>query len=91
MTRKSKKIDLHGYSLAEAEYYLIDEILANEQLGYNSLRIIHGYNRGTAIQTMIRKKFGKRYYKLLKDQNIKIQIKPLDKGRTEIHIHNSNI
>ena len=87
----SKTIDLHGCSLAEAEHYLIDEILENEQLGYNSLRIIHGFNHGVAIRTMIRKKFVKRYYKFLKDQNIKIRIKPLDEGRTQISIHNSNI
>ena len=90
MENKSKKIDLHGYSLAEAEEHLIDEILANEQFGYNSLKIIHGYNHGVAIRTMIRKNFVKSYSRFLKGQNIEIQIKPLDEGRTEIRISNLN-
>ena len=87
---KRKTIDLHDYSLAEAEDYLIYEILENSVLGNDYLEIIHGHNNGVAIRNMIRKRFKKRYFNLLKSENIKIGIKPLTEGRTEIHIIDCN-
>ena len=83
---KRKTIDLHNYSLAEAEDYLIDEILEDKELGYDLLKIIHGYNHGVAIRNMIRKDFKKRYFNLFESFNIKIRIETLDEGRTQIHI-----
>jgi hypothetical protein len=87
---KRKTVDLHNYSLAEAEDYLIDEILECNELGYDSLEIIHGFNHGTALKYMIRNYFKPTYSKYFNSKNIKIDIEKLDNGRTKIHIFNSN-
>lgn len=50
------EIDLHGMSLDEARDAL-DEALRNTDMSVYRVRAIHGFNNGTAIQTMIRKEY----------------------------------
>lgn len=47
------KLDLHELSYKRAKR-LVKNIIVFNQGSYN-LRIIHGYNRGTSLRTMIRK------------------------------------
>lgn len=50
------EIDLHGMSLDEARDAL-DEALRNTDMSVYRVRAIHGFNNGTAIQTMIRREY----------------------------------
>ena len=49
-------IDLHGMSLDEAREAL-DEALRAVDMSVYRLRVIHGFNNGTAIQNMIRREY----------------------------------
>jgi len=51
------EIDLHGMTLEEARDAL-DETLRNTDMSVYRVRAIHGFNGGTAIQTMIRREYG---------------------------------
>ena len=45
-------IDLHGLTVDQAKYQLITEIeYANNTIW--TIRVIHGYNKGTAIRDMV--------------------------------------
>ena len=46
------EVDVHGLNVCEAES-LIDRKLATAGSGVYRIKIIHGYNRGTAIRDMI--------------------------------------
>ena len=87
---KSKTIDLHDYSLVEAEDYLIDEILEASILGNSSIIVIHGHNGGVVIRNFIRIKLKRRYYNFFKRENIKIKIVPITEGRTQIFVTDIN-
>ena len=50
-------IDLHGMRAQEAQAR-IDAALAKAGPGVYRIRLIHGYNSGTALQAMIRREFG---------------------------------
>ena len=45
-------VDVHGMTVKDARRMLLN-LLAMDREGYD-LRVIHGYNRGTAIKDMIR-------------------------------------
>ncbi len=47
------KIDLHGYTKEKA-VLVIDKAIASAGPGVYQLHLIHGYNRGTNLRTMIR-------------------------------------
>lgn len=49
-------IDLHGMNLDEARDAL-DEALRAVDMSVYRLRVIHGFNNGTAIQNMIRREY----------------------------------
>ena len=49
-----KEIDLDGQSLSRAKTTIIDSIGNHYHLDEIGLKFIHGYNRGTAIQTYLR-------------------------------------
>ena len=51
------EIDLHGKNLEEARDAL-DEVLRNTDMSVYRVRVIHGFNGGTAIQSMIRREYG---------------------------------
>lgn len=51
------EIDLHGMNLEEAREHL-DEALRTADMSVYRVRAIHGFNSGTAIQTMIRREYG---------------------------------
>lgn len=50
------EIDLHGMNLDEARDAL-DEALRKADMSVYRVRAIHGFNNGTAIQTMIRREY----------------------------------
>ena len=47
------KIDLHGYTKEKA-ILVIDKAISSAGPGVYQLHLIHGYNRGTNLRTMIR-------------------------------------
>lgn len=51
------EIDLHGMNLDKARERL-DEALRTADMSVYRVRAIHGFNNGTAIQTMIRREYG---------------------------------
>ena len=50
------EIDLHGMNLDQAREAL-DEALRNADMSVYRVRAIHGFNSGTAIQSMIRREY----------------------------------
>ena len=51
------EVDLHGMNLEQAREKL-DETLRSIDMSVYRVRAIHGFNNGTAIQTMIRREYG---------------------------------
>ncbi len=51
-----EKIDLHGMKQDEAER-VIDRALASAGSGVYRIELIHGYNRGTSLRSMIKDMF----------------------------------
>ena len=45
-------IDLHGLTVDQAKYELIDKIAYADKTIWR-IRVIHGYNKGTAIRDMV--------------------------------------
>ena len=85
-----KRIDIHGYSLDQAEDYLIGEILECNVKSYDSLEVIHGFNRGTALRNLIRFELPRFNLNYFKSEKIKIKVEWFEKGRTIIHVKNYN-
>ncbi len=48
------EIDLHGYTAKNARAYLIEEIEKYRQQGINTVKVIHGFNRGTKIKDWLK-------------------------------------
>ena len=48
-------INPHGMRLMEAEFFICDKILESFCLEREGVRIVHGFNRGTAIRNFVRK------------------------------------
>ena len=59
-----EEIDLHGMTLADARDAL-DEALRHVDMSVYRVRVIHGFNNGTAIQDMIRREY-RFHYKVIR-------------------------
>ena len=57
------KYDVHGKRLWEAELDIPDEIEQAYRLGYQAVKIIHGYRNGFALGHYIRKRLEKHIIK----------------------------
>ena len=86
----SKTVDIHGYSLDQAEDYLVGEILECNVKSYNSLEVIHGFNQGTALRDLIRFKLPRFNLNYFKSEKIQIKVEWFEKGRTMIHVKKFN-
>ncbi len=58
------EIDLHGMNLEQARNAL-DAALRRTDMSVYRVRVIHGFNNGTAIQDMIRREY-KSHYKVIR-------------------------
>ena len=56
-TQSIIEVDLHGCTVVQAQV-AIDAALKRSRNAYR-IRLIHGYNRGTALRDMIRTRYGK--------------------------------
>lgn len=64
MMNAIQEIDLHGCNLNEARDAL-DEVLRRADMSVYRVRVIHGFNNGTAIQEMIRREY-RLHYKVIR-------------------------
>ena len=67
------EIDLHGKNEYQARV-TIDTALRRAKAGTYRLRIVHGYNGGTALRDMVRREYAGRVLRVI----------PLDQGRTDL-------
>ena len=67
------EIDLHGKNVYQARL-TIDAALRRERNGTYRLRIIHGYQGGTALRDMVRQEYAGRVARVV----------ILDQGRTDL-------
>ena len=67
------EIDLHGKNEYQARV-TIDAALRRAKAGTYRLRIVHGYNGGTALRDMVRREYAGRVLRVI----------PLDQGRTDL-------
>ena len=67
------EIDLHGKNEYQAKI-TIDAALRRAKAGTYRLRIVHGYNGGTALRDMVRREYAGRV----------LRVSPLDQGRTDL-------
>ena len=67
------EIDLHGKNAYQAKI-TIDAALRRAKAGTSRLRIVHGYNGGTALRDMVRQEYAGRVLRVI----------PLDQGRTDL-------
>ncbi len=67
------EIDLHGKNEYQAKI-TIDAALRRAKAGTYRLRIVHGYNGGTALRDMVRREYAGRVLRVI----------PLDQGRTDL-------
>ena len=67
------EIDLHGKNAYQAKI-TIDAALRRAKAGTYRLRIVHGYNGGTALRDMVRREYAGRVLRVI----------PLDQGRTDL-------
>lgn len=67
------EIDLHGKNEYQARV-TIDAALRRAKAGTYRLRIVHGYNGGTALRDMVRREYASRVLRVI----------PLDQGRTDL-------
>lgn len=56
------ELDLHGMTVEQAEKR-VDGTVRNAGSGVYIIRVIHGFNRGTAIRTMLNETYGRGYDK----------------------------
>lgn len=71
------EIDLHGLTVADAEYRL-EHLLSSLPAGVKEVRVIHGCNRGQALRDMVRLK--------LKHPRIASKLLTLNPGETRLLI-----
>lgn len=66
-------IDLHGMTQDEA-IRVIDRALSGADQGTYRIRLVHGYNRGTALKTMIHDiyRYDKKVRKIVPGENMGI-------------------
>ena len=57
MNQSIVEVDLHGFTVCQAQV-AIDAALRRSKNVYR-IRLIHGYNRGTALRDMIRNRYSK--------------------------------
>ena len=67
------EIDLHGKNAYQAKI-TIDAALRQAKAGTYRLRIVHGYNGGTALRDMVRQEYAGRV----------LRVVALDQGRTDL-------
>ena len=67
------EIDLHGKNSYQAKV-TIDAALRRAKAGTYRLRIVHGYNSGTALRDMVRQEYNHRV----------LRVVALDQGRTDL-------
>ena len=67
------EIDLHGKNSYQAKV-TIDAALRRARAGTYRLRIVHGYNSGTALRDMVRQEYAGRV----------LRVVALDQGRTDL-------
>ena len=58
MTSAISELDLHGFTVVQAEA-AIDAALRRAKAGTYRLRVIHGYSSGTALRDMVRSRYRK--------------------------------
>ena len=67
------EIDLHGKNSYQAKV-TIDAALRRARAGTYRLRIVHGYNSGTALRDIVRQEYAGRV----------LRVVALDQGRTDL-------
>lgn len=55
---KELQLDLHGFKLFEARMELCEDVLEAAEDGYESVHVIHGFNRGHVIKDYLRGRDG---------------------------------
>ena len=71
-------VDLHGYSIAEAKYFMERLLVEADVSRVKEIVVIHGHNHGTGLQSLIRKD--------LRSKRIKRRYLHYDPGRTTLII-----
>ncbi|MCR5303432.1 MAG: Smr/MutS family protein [Lachnospiraceae bacterium] len=72
------ELDLHGLTVDQAEKR-VERAVASADGGVYIIRVIHGFNRGTAIRTMLNETYGRGY-----DRKV-IRVRPgSNPGTTEL-------